>query len=53
MELNKTNILYVDPGKIRLVTMINDKDIVFKYSAAQNLYEPKGRSIIVKEKIFR
>lgn len=31
-KLKESNLVYVDPGKIRLYTMINDEGKVFKYS---------------------
>ena len=33
------NLVYVDPGKIKILTAINDKDEIFKYTCGQLLKE--------------
>jgi len=40
-ELKNGNLVYVDPGKIRILTMIDDYDNTFKYNSAQRQFELK------------
>ena len=40
-HLKRHNIIYIDPGKIRILTMIDNNDKVMKYSSSQRLKETK------------
>jgi hypothetical protein len=48
-ELKNTNKVYIDPGKIRLLTMLGDNDKIMTYSNRQRIRETKRQ--IYKKKI--
>ena len=40
-QLKKCKLVYCDPGKIRLLTMVDDNGVYLKYSNRQRLFETK------------
>jgi hypothetical protein len=52
-ELKDKTLIYIDPGKIRLLTMMNDDGIILKYTNKQRIRETKRLVYLKKLEKFK